>query len=104
MSAGALFWFLRGLRDEAGIVADARLHDLKHSHASHAITNGESLHMTGRLLGHRRAATTNRCPHLDDWALSEVAEGLVDTVRRKLLDLMREACSEARERRGSHCC
>ena len=41
------------LRDQAGIVADARLHDLRHSHASHAIMSGESLHVTGRLLGYR---------------------------------------------------
>ena len=59
MSEGALYWFWCGVRDEADIVADARLHDLRHSHASHAIMNGESLHMAGRLLGHRRAAPTN---------------------------------------------
>ena len=59
MSEGALYWFWRGVRDEAGIAEDARLHDLRHSHASHAIMNGESLHMAGRLLGHRRASTTN---------------------------------------------
>lgn len=45
MSEGALYGFWSGVRDEAGIVADARLHDLRYSHASHAIMNGESLHM-----------------------------------------------------------
>ena len=31
------------------IVADARLHDLRHAHASpHAVMNGESLHVAGR--------------------------------------------------------
>ena len=54
MSEGALYLFWCGVRDQAGIAADARLHDLRHSHASHAIMNGESLHMAGRLLGHRR--------------------------------------------------
>ena len=29
------------LRDQAGIVADARLHDMRHTHVSHAIMNGE---------------------------------------------------------------
>ena len=48
------------LLGEAGIVADARLHDLRHNHASHATMDGESLHMAGRLLGHRRATTTNQ--------------------------------------------
>ena len=55
-----LWTFWTRTRDEAGIVADARLHDLRHAHASHAVMNGESLHVTGRLLGHRRASTTNR--------------------------------------------
>ena len=84
MSEGALYHFWCEVRDEAGIVADARLHDLRHSHASHAIMNGESLHMAGRLLGHRRAATTNRYAHLDDNALSEAAERVATAISRKL--------------------
>ena len=35
-----------------------------------AIMNAESLHMVERLLGHRRAATTDRCAHPDDAMLS----------------------------------
>ena len=87
MSEGALYWFWLKLRDEAGIVADARLHDLRHSHASHAIMNGESLHMAGRLLGHRRAATTNRYAHFDDATLSEAAERVAGAIERKLHEL-----------------
>lgn len=34
------FW--TKVRGVFGIVADARLHDLRHSHASHAVMNGES--------------------------------------------------------------
>ena len=83
MSEGALYWFWCGVRDEAGLVQDARLHDLRHSHASHAIMNGESLHMAGRLLGHRRAATTNRYAHLDDATLSEAAERVAIVIKRK---------------------
>lgn len=84
MSEGALYSFWCGLRREAGIVADARLHDLRHSHASHAIMNGESLHMAGRLLGHRRAATTNRYAHFDDVTLSKAAERVAVTIEQKL--------------------
>lgn len=63
LSRHELFWFWTTTRDAAGIVADARLHDLRHAHASYAVMNGESLHVAGRLLGHRRASTTNRlCP------------------------------------------
>ena len=86
LNRNRLLYFWNKLRDEAGIVADARLHDLRHSHASHAIMNGESLHMTGRLLGHRSAATTNRYAHLDDVALSEAAERVAMAVQRKLVD------------------
>ena len=43
MTRGALHWFWTKTRDLAGIVADARLHDLRHAHASHAVMNGESL-------------------------------------------------------------
>ena len=69
-----LYWFWRKTRDAAGIVADARLHDLRHAYASHAVMNGESLHVAGRMLGHRRASTTNRYVHLDDATLSAAAE------------------------------
>ena len=84
LSEMALYLFWIRAREEAGIVADARLHDLRHSHASHAIMNGESLHMTGRLLGHRRAATTNRYAHLDDATLSEAAERVAKAIKQKL--------------------
>ena len=79
-----LYKFWIEARDAAGIVADARLHDLRHSHASHAVMNGESLHVAGRLLGHRRASTTNRYVHLDDATLGEAAERVAPAVERKL--------------------
>ena len=71
--------------DMAGIVADARLHDLRHAHASHAVMNGESLHVAGHLLGHRRASTTNRYVHLDDATLSQAAERVAAAINRKLV-------------------
>ena len=48
-----------------------------------AVMNGESLHVAGRLLGHRRASTTNRYVHLDDATLGEAAER-VAAIARKL--------------------
>ena len=80
----ALYSFWLKARDMAGVVADARLHDLRHSHASHAVMNGESLHVAGRLLGHRRASTTNRYVHLDDATLSQAAERVANALKRKL--------------------
>jgi integrase len=43
---------------------DVRLHDLRHSYASLAAGRGASLHMIGKLLGHKRVATTQRYAHL----------------------------------------
>ncbi len=79
-----LYQFWIKARGEAEIVADARLHDLRHAHASHAVMNGESLHVAGRLLGHRRASTTNRYVHLDDATLSQAAERVALAIQRRL--------------------
>ncbi len=81
-----LWKFWTKTRDAAGIVADARLHDLRHAHASHAVMNGESLHVAERLLGHRRASTTNRYVHLDDATLSQAVERVALAIQRKLCD------------------
>ena len=81
LSTNELWAFWTKIRDAAGIVADARLHDLRHAHA---VMNGESLHVTGRLLGHRRASTTNRYVHLDDATVSHAAERVAAAIERKL--------------------
>ena len=47
LGSNELHYFWTTTRDAAGIVADARLHDLRHAHASHAVMNGESLHVAG---------------------------------------------------------
>jgi integrase len=51
------------IRAEAGI-CDVRLHDLRHSFASMAVSSGQSLPMIGGLLGHRNTSTTARYAHL----------------------------------------
>ena len=84
MSTNELYHFWTSTRAAAGIVADARLHDLRHAHASHAVMNGESLLVAGRLLGHRRASTTNRYVHLDDATLSQAAERVAMAVEFEL--------------------
>ena len=45
----------REIPEQAG-VAGVRLHDLRHTFASHAAMNKETLPMIGRLLGHREPA------------------------------------------------
>ena len=51
-----------------------RLHDLRHTAASHAVMSGENLPLVGRLLGHRRHRTTAGYAHLADRHLAEAAE------------------------------
>jgi integrase len=45
-------------------IPDVRLHDLRHSYASVAVSAGHSLPMIGALLGHSQPATTARYSHL----------------------------------------
>ena len=51
------------IRARAGL-ADVRIHDLRHSYATRALSAGESLAMIGRLLGHADIASTLRYAHL----------------------------------------
>ncbi len=43
-----------------------RVHDLRHTFASHLVSNGVGLQVVGRLLGHTQAATTMRYAHVQD--------------------------------------
>ncbi len=65
------FW--RQVRAEAGL-DDIRLHDLRHSYASVALQNGETILTIGKLLGHGRASTTLRYTHLGDGAVREAID------------------------------
>jgi integrase len=49
------------LRDEAGLPG-VRIHDLRHSFASHAAARSETLPMIGKLLGHAGADDLPLCP------------------------------------------
>lgn len=53
------------IRSMAGL-DDVRLHDLRHTWASHAVAAGGSLPMIGRQLGHAQSQTTQRYAHLAD--------------------------------------
>ena len=55
------YW--HSIREKAGL-DDMRLHDCRHSYASRTLALGEGLPTIGKLLGHRKIATTARYEHL----------------------------------------
>ena len=63
----------RAVCDDA-YLGKVRLHDLRHTAASHAVMSGENLPLVGKLLGHRRHETTAGYAHLADGHLVETAE------------------------------
>ena len=74
----------RQVRKEAGI-EDVRLHDLRHTHASHAVMNGVPVPVVSRLLGHSNTRMTLRYAHLGDRDIEAEAE----RIGAAIADLMR---------------
>ena len=66
---------LRGL---AGL-DDVRVHDCRHTFASHAVMSGLDLYTVGRLLGHADVASTERYAHLADEHV-RAAEGRISGI------------------------
>ena len=75
MSAETLYRCWRTLRVEAGL-PDVRLHDLRHSYASFALRQNESVLTIGRLLGHRDPSTTLKYTHFADSMVREAVENV----------------------------
>ena len=61
------------VRERAGVSADDRAYDLRHSFASFGAAGGLSLEIIGKLLGHTKASTTQRYAHLADDAMKAAA-------------------------------
>lgn len=51
-----------------------RIHDLRHTYASHLVSAGTSLQIVGKLLGHTEPQTTARYAHVADEALRNATE------------------------------
>ena len=61
------------VRARAGL-AGVRVHDLRHSFASFAVADGNSLYLIGKVLGHKQARTTEIYAHLADDPIRAVAD------------------------------
>ncbi len=62
----------RCMRAEADL-SDVRLHDCRHTYASMALAQGETVLTIGRLLGHRNPGTTLKYTHMSDLAVHDAA-------------------------------
>lgn len=77
--AGEHYRNLRRAWSKVGKIAglgDVRLHDLRHTFASHGAAAGFSLPVIGALLGHQVPATTHRYAHLAAHPISDANERL----------------------------
>jgi integrase len=71
------------IRKVAGL-EDVRIHDLRHSFASIAVSGGASLPIIGALLGHSDSATTQRYAHLNDDPLKAASEAVGNVISASL--------------------
>ena len=71
------------IRTDAGC-PDLRMHDLRHSFASAAISAGKSLPQIGELLGHHDAQTTMRYAHLVDEAAASATADAASQIMRNM--------------------
>ena len=79
---------LRGLAGLEGV----RIHDCRHTLASHAVMNGIDLYTVGRLLGHADIGSTERYAHLADDHIREAA--------CRIGEIVEAAMTGGREREG----
>lgn len=75
------FW--ERIRAEADI-PDVRVHDLRHTFASIAADMGFSLQAIGKLLGHKKASSTERYAHLADAPLKQATETVSATIAGRM--------------------
>lgn len=75
------FW--QRVRGRAGL-KDARIHDLRHTFASVAVSNGQSLPMIGKLLGHTQVQTTARYAHLANEPVLTAANDVSTLIKLQL--------------------
>ena len=78
------------LRALAGL-HDVRIHDCRHTLASHAVMSGLDLYTVGRLLGHADIGSTERYAHLADSHVREAAGRISGIVHNAMAASAKEA-------------
>ena len=63
---------------------DVRIHDLRHTFASMAVSSGEGLPMIGKLLGHTQVQTTARYAHLFNEPIKQAAGNISSSIAAAL--------------------
>ena len=81
LSSHLPLWYL--VRRQAGI-EDVRIHDLRHTFASHAVLQGVPLPVVSRLLGHKKSSMTLRYAHVGDRETEAAAERIGVAIARAL--------------------
>ena len=83
LTTARLYTFWVGVREDAGLHG-VRVHDARHTYASQGVMNGVGLTAVGKLLGHRKRATTAIYAHLDDAALRDAAAQAATVIARAM--------------------
>jgi integrase len=87
---GTLDYYWARIRTRTGFTT-LRLHDLRHTYASHAAALSETLPMIGKLLGHRELKSTARYTHLDDGDVLRAAADVDHAIDELICKLMPRA-------------
>ena len=85
MRTETLYACWRTVRAAANL-PDVRLHDLRHSFASHAVMRGVPLPVVSRLLGHAHPRMTFRYAHVSDQETEAAAERIGVAIAAMLVE------------------
>ena len=77
ISDNLILWYQ--VRKQAGL-EDVRLHDLRHTFASHAVMQGTPLPVVARLLGHSQTTMTLRYAHTGDREIEAAAQRIGEVI------------------------